>query len=312
MKAVIYNKKAKPDKFLLSEIDTPQPSEDEVLVKIHAVSPNAADYRSMNMGIIPKKKIFGSAIAGVVESVGKDVGQFNRGDEVIGNLADFGFGGFAEFVAVSEEALVRKQQNIDFTVGSAIPVAATTAYQALLKKGALKKGQDVLILGSSGGVGSYAIQFAKYFGATVTAVCSTRNQEQSKSLGADIVVDYTKEDVTKTKNKFDIILAVNGSYSLFTCKSMLKNEGTFVMIGGTIAMIFKSLVFGKILSLGKKNIRSLAAKPNQQDLEFICNLVSEGKVNPLIEKVFSFDQTSEAMKYLASGHARGKIVIKII
>ncbi len=311
MKAIVYNKKAYPDKLVYSDIEKPVPNDNEVLVKIMAVAVNAADYRSMKMGIIPKKKIFGADIAGRVESVGINIQQFKPGDEVIGEIADYGFGGFAEYALAPERLLVHKPAKISFETAAALPMAALTALQALRDKGNIQKGQKVLIIGSGGGVGTFAIQLAKYFGATVTAVCSTKNVEQTKDLGADFVIDYTKENFTKSDSTYDIILAVNGSYPLLACKRILKPKGNYVMIGGALSQIFKAILFGWVISFGSKKIKFLTAKPKQKDLEFIAMLANDGKINPVIDKYYPLAKTAEAMQYLAEGHATGKVVIKV-
>jgi 2-desacetyl-2-hydroxyethyl bacteriochlorophyllide A dehydrogenase len=309
MKAVVYSKKSKPDKLIYRDVEKPVPNDDELLVKIFAVSANAADYRSMRMGIIPKKKIFGADIAGRVESVGKNIRQFKPGDEVIGDLAVYGFGGLAEYVVAPEKAWIKKPAKISFEAAASLPMAALTALQALRNKGNIQKGQKVLIVGSSGGVGTFAVQLAKYFGTEVTAVCSTKNVEQTISLGADFVIDYTKEDFTRNGKKYDLILAVNGNRPLSAYKRILNPHGTYVMVGGALLQIFKSLVFGRLMSFGSKKMFSLAAKSNQKDLEYLVKLVEDGKIKPVIDRRFSFDKAIEAMRYISEGHAQGKVVI---
>lgn len=311
MKAIVYNKKAHPDKLVYSEIEKPIPNDNEVLVKIFAVSVNAADYRSMKMGMIPKKKIFGADIAGRVESAGKNIQQFKPGDEVIGEIADYGFGGFAEYALAPEKLLVHKPNKISFEDAAALPMAALTALQSLRDKGNIHRGYKVLIIGSGGGVGTFAVQLAKYFDATVTAVCSTRNVEQTKNLGADYVIDYTKEDFTKSTRTYDIIVAINGSYPLLACKKILNQNGTYVAVGGALSQIFKAILFGWGMSFGSKKIRFLAAKPAKKDLEFIVMLANDGKIKPVIEKYYPLDKTAEAVRYLCEGHAKGKVVIKV-
>ena len=311
MKAIVYNKKAHPDKLVYCDIAKPVPNDNEVLVKIVAVSINAADYRSMKMGMIPKKKIFGADIAGRVESAGKNIQHFKPGDEVIGEIADYGFGGLAEFALAPEKLLFHKPANISFEDAATLPMAAITALQALRDKGKIREGHKVLIIGSAGGVGTFAVQLAKYFGATVTAVCSTKNVEQTKNLGADYVIDYTKENLTKCNSFYDIILAVNGNYPLLACKRILNPKGIYVMIGGALSQIFKAILFGWMISLGSKKIRFIAAKLKQKDLEFIAMLAKEGKIKPVIDKYYPLDKTAEAMKYLAEGHAKGKVVIRV-
>lgn len=310
MKAIVYNKKGSPDKLIYSDVEKPQPGDIEVLIKIHAVSANAADYRSMKMGIIPKRKIFGADIAGRVEAVGKNIRQFKPGDEVIGDLSDCGFGGFAEYAAAPEKALIQKPSNISFDEAAALPMAAITALQAL-RKGKIQKGQKVLIVGSGGGVGTFAVQLAKYFSTVVTAVCSTKNVEQTTSLGADNVIDYTKEDFTKSDRRYDLIVAINGNRPLFAYKRILNQNGIYVMVGGALLQIFMSILFGWLMSFGSKKMRFLSAKSNQKDLELIAKLVEDGKIKPVIDRRYSLDKAADAMRYLGKGHARGKVVINI-
>ena len=311
MKAIVFNKKAHPDKLVYCDIDKPVPNDNEVLVKIIAVSVNAADYRSMKMGLIPKKKIFGADIAGIVESAGRNIRHFKPGDEVIGEIADHGFGGFAEYALAPEKLLVHKPSKISFEDAAALPMAALTALQALRDKGNIQKGHQVLVLGSGGGVGTFAVQLAKYFGAKVTAVCGTKNVEQTKNLGADEVIDYKKENFIKRNKSYDLILAVNGNYPLLACKRILNPNGRYVMVGGALSQIFKTILFGWVMSLGSKKIRFLAAKPKQEDLDFIVTLASDGKIKPVIDKYYLLDKTAEAVRYLSEGHAGGKVVINV-
>jgi len=311
MKAVVYNKKSLPDKLFYHDVEKPEPNDNEVLIKILSVSVNAADYRSMRMRIIPKKRIFGADIAGRVESVGKNVRQFKPGDEIIGDLSDYGFGGFAEYTVAPEKALIQKPAKISFEEAAALPMASITALQALRDKGNIQKGQKVLIVGSGGGVGTFAVQLAKYFGAVVTAVCGSKNVEQMSSLGADYVIDYTEEVFSKSNRCYDLILAVNGNRPLSTYKRILNPNGTYVMVGGALSQIFKSILFGWLMSFGSKKMRSLAAKSDQKDLEFIVKLVEDAKIRPVIDRRYSLDRTAEAMQYLGEGHARGKVVINV-
>jgi len=310
MKAVVYNREAKPYRLVLREVEKPFPKDDEVLVSIRAASVNAADYRSMKMGMIPARKIFGADISGVVESAGKNVKLFRPGDEVVGDLSGCGFGGFADFALATEKALVHKPAGLSFEMAAALPMASMTALQALRNKGQIQKGQEVCILGSSGGVGTIAIQLARHFGAVITAVCSTQNVEQSQMLGADRVIDYSKEDFAVGNRKYDLIIAVNGNYSLLKCRKALKADGRYVLVGGALSQIFKAIVIGKPLSLGRKKMLFLAAKTDTNDLRYLLGLASDGIIKPVIEKYFSPETTAEAMKYAAGGHARGKVVIK--
>ena len=311
MKAIVYNKKNYPDKLVYCEVDKPVPNDDEVLIKVHAVSLNAADYRSMKMGIIPKRKIFGADIAGRIETAGKNISLFKPGDEVMGDLASFGFGGLAEYVTAPERALIIKPGQVSFEDAAALPMAAMTALQALRDKAGIQKGQKVLIVGSSGGVGTFAIQLAKYFGAEVTGVCSSKNVQQTLSLGADYVIDYTKEKFTKKDKRYDIILGINGNYPLTAYRKTLTSNGTYVMVGGSLSQIFKSLVFGRILSFGSKKMKSLAAKANKTDLELLAKLLEKGIIKPVIDRRYSLDKTADAMNYLKQGHSPGKVVINI-
>ncbi|MCE5347505.1 MAG: NAD(P)-dependent alcohol dehydrogenase [Bacteroidales bacterium] len=311
MKAIVYNKKSSPDKLVYCDIDKPVPNDNEVLIKVHAVSLNAADYRSMKMGLIPKRKIFGADIAGQIESVGKNITLFRPGDEVMGDLASYGFGGLAEYVTAPERLLIRKPGQITFEKAATLPMAAMTALQALRDKADIQKGQKVLIVGSAGGVGTFAIQLAKYFKAEVTGVCSSKNVQQTFSLGADYVFDYTKEGFAKRDKRYNIILGINGNYPLSAYKKTLTSNGTYVMVGGSLSQVFKSLLFGWIFSFGSRKMKSLAARANKTDLELLVKLAEEGIIKPVIDRSYPLDKTSDAMNYLKQGHSTGKVVINI-
>jgi NADPH:quinone reductase-like Zn-dependent oxidoreductase len=311
MKAIVYNKKNSSDKLNYSDVEKPKPKDNEVLIKIVSASVNAADYRSMKMGMIPKKRIFGSAVAGRVESVGNNIRQFKHMDEVVGDLSDFGFGGFAEYAVAPEKALALKPAKMLFEEAATLPVAATTALKALLEKGNIQKEHKVLIVGGAGGVGTFAVQLAKYYDTNVTAVCSTRNLEQTKSLGADYIIDYTKDDFLKSDKRYDLIVAINGTYPILAYKRILNSNGIYVMVGGGLLQIFKSIFFGWLLSFGTKKMRFLSAKSNPKDLEFVVQLLNIGKIKPVIERRYSLDKTADAMHYLSEGHAQGKVVIMV-
>ncbi|WP_139827916.1 NAD(P)-dependent alcohol dehydrogenase [Marivirga sericea] len=311
MKAVVYNKKYSPYKLRISEIGKSIPSVNEVLVKVISVSLNAADYRSLKIGIIPKKKIFGSAVSGTIESVGRNVRQFKAGDAVVGDLTDFKFGGLAEYTAAAEKAFTLKLANTSFEDAVTLPVAATTALQALREKGKIHAGQKVLIVGSAGGVGTSAIQLAKYFGAKVTAVCSSKNVAQSIDLGADKVIDYTKTDFTKGSDRYDLILAINGNYPLLGYRRILNSNGTYVMVGGTLGQVLKSIFFGWLFSFGGKKMKTLSAKADQEDLAYLVQLLDEGKFNAIIHKRYTLDEAAEAMDDLSKGHCPSNVVINI-
>jgi len=312
MKAIVYNKKSYPDKLVYCDVDKPVPNDNEVLIKVHAVSLNAADYRSMKIGLIPERKIFGADIAGRIESVGKNISLFKPGDEVMGDLASYGFGGLAEYVTAPDRVLIFKPEQISFEDGATLPMAAMTALQALRDKANIQKGQKVLIVGSSGGVGTFAIQLAKYFEAEVTGVCSSKNVQQTYSLGADYVIDYTKEEFTKKDKRYDILLGINGNYPLITYKNALTSNGTYVMVGGSLSQVFKSLLFGWILSFGSKKMKFLAAKSNKTDLELLAKLLEKGILKPIIDRRYSLDKAVDAMNYLKQGHSTGKVVINIV
>lgn len=311
MKAVIYNKKGSPDKLIYCDIDKPVPADNQVLIKIHAVSLNAADYRSMKMGIIPKKKIFGADIAGTIEAVGKDVSRFKPGDKVIGCLIHFGYGGLAEYVAVSEKAVVKKPESVSFDDGSTLAVAGVTALYALRNKGKIKQGDKVLIVGSAGGVGTFAVQLAKYFGAEVTGVCSKRNIEQTLALGADYAIDYTKDSFLKQGKYYDVILCINGNYPLLAYRKTLADNGKYITIGGTIPQVLKTILFGWFLSLGGKKMTFSAARVLNTDIDILAELVEKGILKPVIEKIYPLDMAAEAMKYVSQAHSSGKVVINI-
>lgn len=311
MKAVIYNKKGSPDKLIYCDIYKPVPADNQVLIKIHAVSLNAADYRSMKIGIIPKKKIFGADIAGTIEAVGKDVSWFKPGDKVIGCLIHFGYGGLAEYVAVSEKAVVKKPESVSFDDGSTLAVAGVTALYALRNKGKIKQGDKVLIVGSAGGVGTFAVQLAKYFGAEVTGVCSAKNIEQTLALGADYAIDYTKDSFLKQGKYYDVILGINGNYPLLAYRKTLADNGKYITIGGTIPQVLKTILFGWFLSFGGKKMTFSAARELNTDIEILAELVEKGILKPVIEKTYPLDMAAEAMKYMSQGHSSGKVVINI-
>src|SRR6266487_172402 len=278
MKAIVYTHYGSPDVLELKEVEKPTHQDDEVLVKVHAASVNAGDWahllrgkpflmRLMGFGLLkPKHTILGSDIAGRVEAVGRNVKQFQSGDEVFGNTAKYGFGGFAEYVSVPENALVLKPTTLSFEEAAAVPQAALTALQGLRDKGHIQKGQKVLINGASGGIGTFAVQLAKSFGAEVTAVCSTRNLDIVRSIGADHVIDYSQEDFTKNGQRYDLILAVNGYHSIFDYKRALSPRGIYVMTGGSGALLSQVMFLGPLISrTGSKKMGNSAHKPNQKD-----------------------------------------------
>jgi NADPH:quinone reductase-like Zn-dependent oxidoreductase len=323
MKAIVCEKYGSPDVLEFREIEKPVPKDDEVLVKVHAASLNAYDWhlmradpflvRLMGMGFLkPKNKIPGADIAGKIEAVGKNVRQFQPGDEVFGDLAGIGGGGFAEYVCAGENLLALKPASMSFEQAAAIPMAAMTALQGLRDQGLIRPGQKVLINGASGGVGSFAVQIAKSFGAEVTAVCSTANMTMVRSLGADHVIDYTQENFTKSGKRYNLILAANGYHPILAYKRALNDRGTYVMTGGSMAQMFQALLLGPLVSLtGEKRMLSLSARANQKDLAFIAELFEAGRLKPVIDRRYPLNKTAEAIRYLEEGHARGKIVINV-
>ncbi len=312
MKAVVYDKNGLPERLIFREVEKPVPGDDEVLVKIEAVSVNAGDVRSMNMGNIPKRKIFGADIAGTVESIGKNIHHLKPGDEVAGDLSACGFGGFAEYTTAPEKALLRIPSGVAFEAAAALPMAGMAALQALRDSGGIQKGQSVLIAGSGGGVGTFAVQLAKYFGSEVTAVCGPGNAELMKSLGADHVIDYTAEDFTRSNRRYDIIVAVNGNRPLSGFMRSLNPEGILVVAGGALSQIMKSLVFGWLLSFGSKKLRTLVSKPKREDLDYLFALMADGNITPVIDRRYTLAAAADAVHYVAEGHARGKVVINAI
>lgn len=311
MKAIIYDKKNTQNTLMFCEVDKPIPKENEVLVEVVAVSVNAADYRSIKMGIVPKRKIYGSDIAGRVVAIGKNIRRFKVGDEVFGDLASCGLGGFAEYTLATENVLAIKPEGVSFETAAAVPMAAVTALQGLRNLGNIQAGQKVLIYGAGGGVGTFAVQLAKIFKTEVTAVCGTNNVEMVKSIGADQIMNYHERDVAQSNESYDLILVVNGNNSLSSYMRLLTPKGTCVMVGGSLSQVIKTMLVGKLMSFGHKKMRLLAATQNTKDLDFIIKLVEEGKIKPIIDRRYPLSETPEAIRYLAKGHARGKVIIEV-
>ena len=323
MKAIVCTKYGPPDVLQLQEVEKPTPKEDEVLVRVHAASVNAYDWhlltadmflvRLMGGGLRrPKVAIPGVDIAGRIEAAGSKVKQFRPGDEVFGDISACGNGGFAEYVSVPENALALKPATLSFEEAAAVPMAAVTALQGLRDQGKIQAGQKVLINGASGGVGTFAVQIAKAFGAEVTAVCSTRNLDLARTLGADRVIDYTKEDFTRNGQTYDLILAANGYHPLSAYKRALTPQGIYVMAGGKPGQIFQAMLLGSWMSENEgKKLGGFTAKANQKDLVMLKELLEAGKVVPVIDKRYSLSEAAEALRYLGAGHARGKVVITV-
>jgi NADPH:quinone reductase-like Zn-dependent oxidoreductase len=321
MKAIVCTQYGPPDVLQFKDAAKPAPKDNEVLIKIRAASLNPLDWHFMRgeprfVRLIsglhkPKRTILGSDIAGRVEAVGSLVKQFQPGDEVFGGL---GLGGFAEYACAREDKLALKPANTSFEDAAAIPIAAITALQGL-RKGRIRPGQKVLVDGASGGVGTFAVQIAKSFGAEVTAVCSTRNVDIARSIGADHVIDYSREDFTKNAQQYDLILAANAFHSIFDYRRALNRDGICVKTGGgstRIPSILTSLVLETSLSLtGRKKIGGLLAHINNKDLVFLKDLFEAGKVASIIDRRYPLSAAPEAIRYLEEGHAQGKVVLTV-
>ncbi|HNQ94126.1 MAG TPA: NAD(P)-dependent alcohol dehydrogenase [Anaerolineales bacterium] len=318
MKAVVFESYGQPDVLKIKEIEKPEVSDDGVLVRVHASSINVAEWygmtglpiaRILGGGLVkPKDTRLGADFAGVVEVVGKNITDFKRGDEVFGGRS----GAYAEYVSV-KNAIALKPVNVTMEEAASVPTAGITALQGLRDHGKLQPGQKVLINGASGGVGTFAIQIAKAFGAEVTAVCSTQNVEHARALGADHVIDYTKEDFTRNGQKYDVLFNVNGGRSWSDYKRALKPNATFVLVGGP-----KTGVIGPVSLLVKTKIAMLGAsqkfvfftaKFNRADMEVLKEFIESGKVKPFVEKSYPMTRIADAMTYLGNGHAKGKIVV---
>jgi len=323
MKAIVYTEYGAPlDVLRLKEVEKPTPRDHEVLINVHAASVNAADWRLVRAdpflarfatGLLkPKHTIPGADVAGRVEAVGRSVTQFRPGDEVFGDLSACGWGAFAEYVCADENALVLKPADMTFEQAAAVPLAAVTAFQGLRDQGQIKAGQKVLINGASGGVGTFAVQLAKSFGAEVTGVCSTGKVDMVRSLGADHVVDYTREDFTKTAQRYDLILAANGDRSIFDYQRALSPGGSYVTTGGSMTQLFQAMLLGPLMSMtGGKKMGNMLARPDQKDLTFINELLESGQVAPVIDRRYPLSEVPEAVRYLEDGHAKGKVVITV-
>ena len=322
MKAIIYVKYGPLDSLQLKEVEKPTPKDNEVLVKIYATTVTPGDVIIVKgepfpvrfwSGLLgPKHKIPGKEMAGRVEAVGINVTQFQPGDEVFGDLSVCGLGAFAEYVSVPEDAIARKPANLTFEEAAAVPESAVVALQGLRDKGKIQPGQKALINGTSGGVGSFAVQIAKSFGAEVTAVCSTRNLDMARSLGADHVIDYTQEDFTQNGKQYDLILAANGYHPISDYRRALSPEGAYVATGGSMAQTFEAMLQGPIISMrGSKKMSNMLVKPNKDDLIFVKDLIEAGKVVPTIDRSYPLSEFAEAFQYLEEGHAQGKVVIMV-
>jgi NADPH:quinone reductase-like Zn-dependent oxidoreductase len=322
MKAAVYTRYGPPDVLQIRDVEKPVPRDTEVLIRVRAASVNPLDWHFMRgtpyflrimAGLSkPKDKRLGVDVAGEVEAVGRNVTQFKPGDEVFGACR----GAFAEYACTSESALVMKPGNVTFEQAASVPVAAFTALQGLRDKGQIQPGQKVLINGAAGGVGTFAVQIAKSFGAEVTGVCSTRNVGMVRSIGADQVIDYTQEDFTKSGQRYDLLFDCVGNHSLSACRRVLNPKGIYIAVGGPVgrwmigvlARMIKALVLSWFVS---QTLAMVLAKPSQEDLTLMRGLMEAGKVTPVIDRRYRLSEVPEAIRYLEEGHARGKVVITL-
>lgn len=319
MKAIVYTHYGPPDVLQLQEVAKPTPRDDEVLVKVHAAAVNSWDwdlvtgrpllYRLLFGLRNPTYPIIGSDIAGQVAAVGSNVTQFQPGDAVFGDISGCGFGAFAEYVCARAAVLALKPAGMTFEAAAAVPQAGVLALQGL-RQGQIQPGHEVLINGAGGGVGTFAIQIARAFGAEVTGVDHTRKLDLMRSLGADQVIDYTHADFTRTGQQYDLILDVVAKRSPFDYMRALRHRGSLVVVGGTIAAILQTVILGTWLSMtGRRKMGMLAHKPDPRDVERITELVEAGKVVPVIDRRYPLSEVAAALRYLGAGHARGKVVI---
>jgi len=323
LKAITYHRYGAPDVLEFQEVDEPVVHDDDVLVRVRAASANPRDWHFMRglpafmrlqFGLRkPKHSGLGSDVAGQVEAVGKNVTRFRPGDDV---FADVLTGGFAEYTCVPEALLELKPANLTFEQAAAVPLAALTALQGLRDHGRVQPGQKVLIIGASGGVGTFAVQLAKWLGADVTGVCSTRNVDLVRSIGADHVIDYTQEDFTRNGQKYDLILQFAGTRSPSDCRRALTSKGTLLVSSGEsdgrwvgpVDRVIKALALSPFVS---QRLAPFEAKPSKDDLQVMKELIEAGKITPVIDRTYPLNEVPEAIRYLEAGHARGKVVITV-
>ena len=320
MKAIVRHTYGSPDVLKLEEVDMPAPTDDEVLVKVYAVSINGSDREGLigkplyaRLGGLrrPGHPILGSDIAGRVEKVGRTISQFQPGDEVFGEIPGY-HGGFAEYACASEKTLAQKPASLTFEEAAAIPQAGVLALHGIREKGQVQPGQKVLINGAGGSAGTFAVQLAKLYGAEVTGVDNTGKLDFMRSLGADHVIDYTREDFTKTGKQYDLILDLIAHRSVFAYKRALKPNGTYFFVGGSVATLFQILFLGPwIKRTTGRNVRILMVPQNSKDLIAITELCEAGKVIPVIDRRYPFNEIPEALRYVSEGRAKGKVVITV-
>ena len=321
MKAIVYYKYGLPDVLKLEEVEKPAPNDDEILVKVYAVSVNRSDWEGLTgkplyarLGGLrkPSNTILGSDVAGRVEMVGKNNREFQPGDEVFGEMGDY-HGGFAEYVCTRGRSWALKPAGMTFEEAAAIPQAGVIALQGIRDKGQVQPGQKVLINGAGGGAGTFAVQLAKLYGAEVTGVDNTGKLDFMRSLGADHVIDYTREDFTKNGKQYDLILDLIAHRSVFAYARALRPNGSYFAVGGSVATFFQILLLGPwIRRTSSKNLQVLAVQRNRKDLAFITELCEAGKVVPVIDRRYPLSEVPEALRYLGEGRAKGKIVITVV
>jgi NADPH:quinone reductase-like Zn-dependent oxidoreductase len=318
MKAIVFTRYGSPDVLELKEVEKPTPKDDEVLVRVHAASLNDWDWGALQgipfinrllFGLLkPKKQILGSDIAGRIEAVGKNVKQFQPGDEVFGDLSG-DWGGFAEYVCARENALALKSPGMTYEQAAAIPQAGMLALQGLQAMGRIQPGQKLLINGAGGGVGTFAMQIARLYGVEVTGVDRPEKLDMLRSMGAAHVIDYTQEDFTRNGQCYELILDVKTHRSIFDCARALGPKGTYVTVGGSMARLFQALLLRPWISMTqKKNIRVLALKPNK-GLAHMKELFEAGKVVPVVNGTYKLSDVPEAFRHFGKGHHQGKVVI---
>ncbi len=320
MKAIVYHEYGSPDVLKLGEVNLPTPTDDEMLIKVHAVSINGSDWEGLRgkplyarLGGLrkPRNKILGSDIAGRVERIGKNIRQFKPGDDVFGEMLEYR-GGFAEYVCAPEKAMTPKPASLTFEEAAAIPQGAVIALQGIREKGQVQPGQSVLINGAGGSAGTFAVQLAKYYGAEVTGVDNTGKLNFLRSLGADHVIDYAQEDFTKNGKQYDLILDVIAYRSVFDYQRALKPNGSYFFVGGSVATLFQILLLGPLIRRDSgKNVRLLAVQRNRKDLLFMTELCEAGKIVPVIDRQYPLSQVPEALRYVGEGRAKGKVVITV-
>ncbi len=323
MKAIVQTQYGPPDVLRLEEVDQPVVQDNQVLVRVHGTAIHAGDWHLMRGepflirlifgGLLkPKIQILGTDMAGRVEAVGKDVTQFRPGDEVFGDLSEVGFGAFAEYVSVPEKALAYKPTTLTFEEAATVPVSALAALQGLRDLGQIQSGQKVLIHGAAGGVGSFAVQIAKAFGAEVTGVCRTQKVERVRSLGADHVIDSTQVDCTQTGQQYDLILDTAAYRSCADFLPALTPEGTYVVVGGSTVRLFQAMLFGAWMTRkSQRRVKSLVSKPNPADLMTLKALIETGKITPCIDRYYSLGEVPAAIRYLEQRQVQGKVAISV-